>query len=523
MFKFIQLDKEHAMSGETDPATEPHARAVVLFITDTTRWDMLGCYRDSGVRTPRLDRLAEEGMRFERAYTGSPVCGPARAALMTGTWPHANGGWANSMPLGTTSRSLGQLVSDHGVHAAHVGKWHLDGTDYFGDGRCPDGWDREFWYDGRNYLEEHSLDDRQRSRQWASSGAVESEFTFAHRCSDRAISFLERHHDEPFVLVVSYDEPHGPSISPVPFAHAYDEFEFPAGPNVYDSLADKPEPHRLWADGSPLGRRDGEEVRIKFPPFFAAQSYVDAQIGRVLDAVDRWCPDAVVAYTSDHGDALGSHRLVGKGPVMYDEVARIPLLIRWPDVTPAGSVCEHPVSHIDFVPTVLDALGIPAPPVLDGASLMPTLRRPETRISPYVFCEFGRQEIDHDGMGGFQPMRAVFDGRFKLVVHLLDTDELYDLDSDPGEMINLIDAPEHVADRNRLHDRLLDWMHETRDPFRGYHWERRPWRADAAPASWAGRGMTRQREEDGTLPRGLDYDTGLPYTEAVRVKQRPMP
>jgi uncharacterized sulfatase len=130
--------------------------------------------------------------------------------------------------------------------------------------------------------------------------------------------------------------------------------------------------------------------------------------------------------------------------------------------------------------------------------------------------EFGRYEIDHDAFSGFQPIRAAFDGRYKLVVNLLTSDELYDLDNDPQEIVNLIDAPEIVPARDRLHDAILGWMNETRDPFRGYDWERRPWRADARPATSFYTGMTRQRENEEYEPRQLDYATGVEMTKAVR-------
>ena len=500
-------------------ADHPRIPRVVLLMTDTTRWDMLGCYRDTGVRTPQLDRLAADGMRFERAYTCTPVCGPARAALFTGTWPHGNGGWANSMALGADAHTLGQRVSDAGRHAAYIGKWHLDGTDYFGNAACPPGWDEDYWYDGRRYLEELDEADRRRSRDPAASGQVDSAFTYAHRCTDRAVQFLRRHADESFLLVVSYDEPHGPSITPQPYARDYAEHEFPTDPNVADPLTGKPAHQRVWA--GPRLDADRSAIRVRQPEFFAAQTYVDAQIGRVLDAVAAYAPDALVCYTSDHGDALESHRLVGKGPAMYDEIARIPLIVRWPGVTPPGSVCEYPASHIDLAPTILDALGLPVPPYLDGASLRATLADPAVRHSDAVFCEFHRYEIDHDGFGGFQPLRGIFDGRHKLVVNLLSGDELYDLRTDPGELTNLIDSPAHTATRDRLHDRLLDWMYDTRDPFRGYHWHRRPWRTGTPEPTWPDRGMTRQRDDDGYQPRMLDYDTGLPMTAPVRPKVEP--
>jgi uncharacterized sulfatase len=146
-----------------------------------------------------------------------------------------------------------------------------------------------------------------------------------------------------------------------------------------------------------------------------------------------------------------------------------------------------------------------------------TFLEPKLRPNQTVFMEFTRYEVDHDGFGGFQPIRAAFDGRFKLTVNLMATDELYDLEADPGEMENLIESANHAAVRNALHDSMIEWMHRTRDPFRGYYWGRRAWRA-GYPVSWDGLGMTRQREDDGYEPRQLVYETGMEMMDAVRKK-----
>ncbi len=488
-------------------------------MTDTQRADMLGCYGSAGLATPNLDRLAADGIRFEKAYTCQPVCGPARAALFTGVYPHSNGGWSNSMAIGDNVKTLGQRLTDNGMHAGYIGKWHLDGGDYFGLGRCPEGWDLEYWYDMRCYLEELSPDDRRRSRRveaMEEPGGVAESFTFGHRCSDRAVRFLEQYTSQDFFLTVSYDEPHGPFLCPEPYASMYADYALPKSPNVWDVLEGKPEHHRVWA-GDRV-KQDKNELEIKRRWFFGCHSFVDHEIGRVLEAIDRFAPEALVIYTSDHGDLLMSHCLEGKGPAMYEEVVRIPLLVRWRGHAPAGSVCPHPVSHVDLAPTILDAFSIPIPALLEGQNLQSCFEDPTQRINKEVFMEFSRYEIDHDTFGGYQPIRAVFDGRHKLVINLMTTDELYDLEKDPYEMTNLIDSPRRAETRNRLHDRLLDWMNETRDPFRGYHWERRPWRDDARPASWGYTNCTRQRENEEYEPRQLDYKTGLPMTEAVRMK-----
>ena len=185
---------------------------VILLMTDTTRKDMLGCYGDKRMITPNLDALAEEGIRYENAYTCQPVCGPARSAVFTGTFPHSNGLVANSLPLGDNVKTIGQRLSDQGIRCGYIGKWHLDGGDYFGLGRCPEGWEEEYWYDMKRYLDELTDEEKVRSRQSSESyrSDFSEEFTYAHRCSDRALRFLREFQDEDFFLTVSYDEPHGP-------------------------------------------------------------------------------------------------------------------------------------------------------------------------------------------------------------------------------------------------------------------------------------------------------------------------
>lgn len=492
-------------------------------MTDTQRKDMLGCYANTGLKTPCLDRLAAHGVRFDRAYTCQPVCGPARAALFTGTFPHSNGSWANCLPLGDNVKTVGQRLTDRGLHTGYLGKWHLDGSDYFGLGRCPAGWDPHTWYDMRNYLAELSPDERRRSRDHQTNrDGLAAEFTFGRRCSNRAIDFLQQHQDRDFLLVLSYDEPHHPSLCPEPFASMYRGFNFPKSPAFYDNLQNKPVHQRLWSAGFcdlPLAEKQASTRGWATDDFFGCNSFVDDEIGRVITAIDRLCPGALVIYTSDHGDSLGDHGIWNKGPAMYDGITNIPLLIRWPGQAPAGVVCPHPVSHIDIVPTLLEFFGAPQSKVLEGTSLLPCFRDPAQRINPAVFMEFARYETDHDGFGGFQPIRCAFDGRHKLVVNLLTSDELYDLATDPHELMNLIESPAHALARNGLHDQLLDWMNRTRDPFRGYYWRNRPWRADAPPPTWDDTHMTRQREEDRRYePRQLDYGTGLPMTAATRRK-----
>ncbi len=489
-------------------------KQLILIMVDTQRTDMLACYGNDGMFTPNLDALAEQGVVYDRAYTCQPVCGPARSAIFTGLFPHSNGVWANNLALGDNVKTIGQRLTDNGIHAAYIGKWHLDGGDYFGLGRCPDGWDEKYWYDMRCYLEEMTEEDRYRSRQ-DDTEDIRASFTYANKCSNKAISFLEEYGDDDFFLVVSYDEPHGPSLSPEPFSSMYDNYRFPKKDNVWDDLENKPEHQRIWAGDAAAENKD--ELDITKRSLISCNSYVDGEIGRVLEQIKKKAPDAMILYTSDHGDMMRSHSLSEKGPAAYEEICHIPFIIK--DNIHAGLRYPYPVSHIDIVPTILEYMGLPVPKLLEGKCLLPTLEDARQKINDNVFIEFGRYEIDHDGFGGFQPMRAVFDGRYKLVINLLSSDELYDLQSDPDELSNLINDDAYSGVRDALHDRLLDWQNDTRDPFRGYYWENRPWRKTARKPTWDYTGFTRQRENEEYEPRQLDYSTGLEMESAVRKKK----
>ena len=172
---------------------------------------------------------------------------------------------------------------------------------------------------------------------------------------------------------------------------------------------------------------------------------------------------------------LGSHRLQQKNAAIYREVANIPLLIKGGQ---KGKTVQAPASHIDIAPTIMDYFGLPLPKLFEGKSMLPQLRDVNCRINDVVFTEFTRYEVDHDGFGGLQLMRAAISERYKLAIHLLDTDEFYDTKEDPFEVHNRICDEACKKARNELHDQLLEHMNRTRDLYRGYQWAARPWRTE---------------------------------------------
>ena len=244
----------------------------------------------------------------------------------------------------------------------------------------------------------------------------------------------------------------------------------------------------------------------------------------MLDAVREYAPDAMVIFTSDHGEALDAHSLSLKGPSVYEEICHIPLIIKGGAYcsAPEGAVYDHVVSHIDITPTILDYFGIPGHPEMPGVSMRPVIEEPEKNVlHDVVYTEFHRYEIDHDGFGGIQFMRAAITDRYKMALFLLDeTDELFDTQEDPYELKNLIYDESYAEVRDRLHESILTMMNDTRDPFRGYQWRVRNWNKDKVKPDWECDYCTRQRPTADDEQRQLDYDTGLPIKEFVRFKKK---
>lgn len=491
-------------------------RPNILFIlTDTQPTALVECYSGQAVETPNLDALAASGLRFDRAYTTCPLCTPARSAIFTGMTPSRNGAYSNNQPLGDTIKTMGQRFRDQGYRSAYIGKWHLDGHDYFGDGRCPDGWEDGYWYDGKRYLLELSPEDAKRWRlEWSryedlKELGVTSEDTWGHRISDRAERFLDEQVDDsrPFLLVASYDEPHHPWTCPPEFVERFQGKSIDIGPGAFDSLENKPAHQQRWAREAGVQEPTGKYGNTMA---LACNSYIDTQIGRVINKARAICEarnePLWIVYTSDHGDHMGAHRLMTKGSTGYEENTRIPFIVSPPSET-SGLVQQSLVSHLDILPTFMEIAGIPQPDCLDGRSILSLCESEEVDSERRVFTEYTRHEVGHDGFGGLLPMRMWMRGPWKLVINLFHTDELYNLEEDPAELDNRIDDPACADERDSLHTELIEWMYEHIDPQRGEPWEKRPWHTIEKPV-W--NAPMRPVPDDGYRPTYIDYDTGMP-------------
>lgn len=458
----------------------------VLIMCDQQLREHLGCYGSRYGVTPNLDRLAREGVAFENAYTACPVCTPARGAIFTGRTPHMCGAYTNGMPLYETVPTMGEIFARHGYRTGYIGKWHLDGDgSYMGSGRAARGFPDAVWYDGCRYLDELTPAEQKLGYGSCDNATLRARdlpdsLCWATRSSDRAVDFITRHADgeEPFLLVVSYDEPHPPANCPARFLDVVREEDIVVPESLCDPLEGKPATHRKWqaADVKQYNVNAGT-MREGIHRYLACNAYVDAEIGRVLDAVDAHCrEETVVVYTADHGDFMGQFGFTGKGAAMYEQITGVPLLVRAPERVRPGCRTRALASTMDCIPTLLDLAGIPADIPLDGTSLVAALDDPAAAPRDAVFVEFNRYGTTQTVTGGFWPIRCIRRARWKLALNCFDTDELYDLETDPGELHNRIDDPNCAAVRDDLHDQLLRYLDRVNDPLRGDCWAKRPWR-----------------------------------------------
>ncbi len=445
---------------------------LLLIHSDQHRQDCLGVNGHPLLQTPNLDRLAREGVNFSHAFTPIPVCTPARASLLTGTWPAQHGCIANAgtevhPPEGIGLPTLSALLHDAGYYTGHVGKWHvlkrLGPTDFGTEDYIPE-------QDYRPWRAAQGLPPVPRANGYfgETDPAIAPEQSSLAWGADQTIGLLRKasRQDRPFFIRWDPSEPHLPNVVPEPYASLYSPSSIPPWPSFPDPLLDKPFIQRqqrrtwgiegwTWEEWSPIVARYLGEITL-----------LDAQVGRILDELDRLglAENTFVVYTSDHGDLCGGHGLIDKHYVMYDDLVRVPFLARWPGVLPSGTVCDAFVcSGLDLAYTFCAAAGVTPPSTFAGLDLADQVDRP-TRADIFAVY-YGNQ------MGLFS-QRMLRDRRWKYVWNATAEDELYDLAHDPGEITNLAARPDYAHERQRLRLRLLDWMEQTHDQLLN-EWTRR--------------------------------------------------
>jgi arylsulfatase A-like enzyme len=495
---------------------------VLLITTDQQRADTLGCAGSPLRATPRLDALAAAGTRYSAARTQNPLCQPARATILTGTYPSTHGVTCNGvdLPADAQDRSIATLLAHAGFATAIIGKAHFATAFPYlptgkvesveGSARVDPEWRGPYF--GFEHAElvlfGHNLRIAELMGRWnwvygpppfglhyarhlfrdgfergverirlmqpeAAGGAWDQTQTWRNALpeedhpttwiADRAVEWL-RHVDGPFFGWVSFADPHHPMDPPAPWFDRYapaDALEIL--PEVHaDEFDGKPPLQRIlsqglrgraleWANpgGATLTR---EELARMTAGYYGMVAQLDHAIGRVLDALDErgLTEETLVIVTTDHGEFLGEHQLIFKGPFGYDSLLRVPLILRGPDIA-AGAVVAAPVGTIDLAPTILGAAGLAVPAWMEGTALGDGSR------------EYVLTENDFEIVASI-PMRTITTARYKLHRYLqAPFGELYDLGEDPGEVVNRYDDPAYAATRSDLEVLLDDVMnHDVR-------------------------------------------------------------
>lgn len=467
---------------------------LLFLMTDQHHAGWLGCAGHPLVKTPNMDRLARQGTRFGNAFAPVPYCSPTRLALMTGRYPSSLGLGRNltenqdALRLREPTRTYAHQLADRGYHCHQLGKWHLGdpteltcyptpdaqaitnagrdarraaGDKAFDDGPRPgeselagDVWLRQPVAEAhRRFLEQptHPAQDVGaigRSR-------LRPEYQPEQAITDRCLELMKAHRTEPFAITWSVSPPHALWTAPSPY---YDQYD----PAAFELPATWRQPPEAWRNSAAaiMGRTYGEAGLREYLRCYAAQiTFMDALLGRLLDQLDALglAERTLVVYTSDHGNLMGQHAMMDKTVgTFYDDLVRVPLIMRLPGAIPAGAVRDGAVSLVDLPPTLLGYLGAPPLPGCHGHDLRGVVDGREPGQDT-IFAERNEPQSPNAA-------RMVRTRDWKLCLLGRGRGELYDLARDPDETTNLFDDPARAPVVSDLTRRLRDHATAVGDP-----------------------------------------------------------
>lgn len=461
---------------------------LLFLMTDQHRVDTLGCYGNPHVATPHLDGLAATGTRFDRGYTPTAICTPARASLLTGQAPfrhrllanyERNVGYLEDLPEDTFT--FAGALRERGYQLGLIGKWHggthRNAASYGFDGPDLPGWHNPVDHpDYLAYLEERGLPPYRISghvRGTTPNGNPGNllaarlhqpvEATFEYYLATRAIEQLDQYAADgrPFFLATHFFGPHLPYLLPDAYFDRYDPDLVELPESIAETFEGKPPVQRNYSEHWTFDTMPIEVTRKLIAVYWGYVTLIDEQIGRILTRLDELglTDDTSVFFTADHGEFTGAHRLHDKGPAMYEDIYRIPGIIRIPGAAP--QVRRELVTLTDCTATILDLAGCDAGPAVDSRSLVPLVRGEHPDWPADLVAEFHGHHFPY-------PQRMLRDERYKLVVNPESVNELYDLSQDPSELHNRYQHPEFAPVRRRMLRRLYDLLRERGDNF--YHW-----------------------------------------------------
>jgi arylsulfatase A-like enzyme len=494
------------------------AKNILFIMFDQLRWDYLSCYGHPHLHTPNIDRLAAMGVRFDRAYIQSPICGSSRMSTYTGRYVHSHGASWNNIPLKVGELTMGDHLRKAGMGCWLVGKTHMKadaegmarlglepdsvigarvaecGFDVFerDDGMRAEGIDgrydekgalkynaylRDRGYEGDNPWHDYAnsgIDDAgnvlsgwflKNSAEPANIAEADSETPYMTR---RGMEFIAQA-EAPWLCHLSYIKPHWPYIVPAPYHGMYGRQHILP---VVRSDAEFQNAHPVLKGfmSNPVGKAfSRQEVRdAVIPAYMGLIKQCDDQMGVLFDWLEKTgrMQETMIIVTSDHGDFLGDHWM-GEKTFFHDTSTRVPLIIYDPseaaDAT-RGSVCDDLVECIDLLPTFLDvAGGEPAGHILEGKSLLPLLHGdPGARGKDYVICEYdysGSPLAGNLGVGVRDAVMFMVATRDWKLIHCEGGFDpiLFDLKNDPQELVDLGASPEHEEVIADLYQRLFEW------------------------------------------------------------------
>ncbi|MFT4013840.1 MAG: sulfatase-like hydrolase/transferase [Paracoccus sp. (in: a-proteobacteria)] len=426
---------------------------VIVFFTDQQRFDTSGLHGNPMGLTPNFDRIAREGTHVAQALACQPLCGPARAALQTGRYATSAGVWRNEIALSPQIPTLAQIFAEGGWRTGYIGKWHLAGADPVP--RDARGGYRD-WL-GANHLE--FVSDAYDTRLTDGDGIEHKLPGYrVDAMTDAAIRYIDAHQAEPFLLFVSFLEPH----------HQNHTDDYPAPTGYREEMQ-----RDLWTPPDLQALQGTSSWHLA--GYYGMVKRLDEAFGRLLDALKSLdlARNTIVLFTSDHGCHFKTRNDEYKRSC-HDVSIRVPMALTGPGFDSGGQV-RALVNTTDIAPTLIDAAGLTVPKGMEGRSILPLLRDPKTDWRKESFIQISETETG----------RAIRTQRWKYGVTALDsrTDEaadsynesfLYDLDADPYEMVNLIGFPAFAAVSADLRVRLLDWIErvERRQPRIAAHPER---------------------------------------------------
>jgi arylsulfatase len=458
-----------------------HRPNIILIITDQQRFDTIRALGYPYVNTPNLDRLVNEGVTFTNAFVTAPSCAPSRASLFTGYHPHTTGILKNADQW---RHSWVQDLADSGYYCVNVGKMHtfpydtplgfheryvVENKDRYLECRYYfDEWDKGLR--ARGLVKQQREFYRQRPDYHERLGAFEWELPEDTHpdffVGDMAIHWVRAKpvREEPLFLQVGFPGPH-PPYDPVPrYAEPYLERELPLPTFTQEEIAGQPPPfqamrvHNTQVDHDSIAYSldpTPEQLHRQRAYYLANVTMIDEKIGELLEALEGkgYLEDAVVIFTSDHGDCLSDHGHSQKW-TMYDIITRMPLIVWAPGRFAGGRRLDALCQQMDIGPAILELAGVPLPKTMEAESLLPALRGRTWAGREYVFAEHGRDGILQET----EFMSMVRSREWKLV-HFLDEPfgQLFDLANDPREIHNLWEDPAYAEKKRDLLDVLREW------------------------------------------------------------------